>query len=269
MVMLYIHKSIKLTSFIFFFFSFSVLFGQETLEKKIAETIFGKYHKLELEVGGSVLFITNEANGVEYEYHNIKAFNLGLTYNFIQSGNFNFKGSVLWRIYKIRNTELFRKKDTSLPYSIYGKVKVGDFTQFLFPFQVEYFFSLTQKLSFFIGLGPELIIYPEDPSSGYTYVIVEDKEIGYKEVGNSKDGWLYVGLNASVGLNIEAGPLLLRPTFTYHYQPETLFTNVVTTQNLMVSKNTVSTHEITGNYIMFGLSVTLKRGLFKKNEHER
>lgn len=92
--------------------------------------------------------------------------------------------------------------------------------------------SLNPKLSLNFGLGSEFTIYPEDSTSGASFAGGnENKWIGYTHIGNSKDGWLYIGINASIGLNIETKPFLLRPTFTYHYQPETLFANVVTTHH--------------------------------------
>lgn len=263
---MFCHKSFKeKASLILAFFVMICLYGQEK-EQYVAESIFEKYHKFELFAGYGILYTTNEENAADYKYSNLKAFNLGVDYNFFQIHNFNFKIGFIWRIYQIKSSRMFRHQDTGLLYDTGAIVWLGDFNQYIFPLTAEYFIAINKNLSLNFGLGTEFLIYPEDSISGVFFVAGnKGKWIGSTNMGNSKDGFLYIGLNASVGLNIEAGPLLLRPSFTYHYQPETLFTNVVTTQNLLVSENTVSTHKITGNYIMFGLGISLNREVFRKN----
>lgn len=261
-------KYMKTASLMLAVFSFSILLGQEKAGRS-AEAIFHKYHKIGITTGMSILYVTNQENAMEYKYLNQKAFNLGLTYNFYQAGNFNFKVSTLWRIYSIKSTQRLKKEDTNLPLDVAGTLTVGDYEQFLVPVMAEYFWAIGKKLSVSFSLGPEFTIYPEDPGSGASFFVTKNgTEIGYTDKGDSKDGWLYIGVNVSLGLNIETGPLLLRPTFTFHYQPETLYTNVVTTQNLLVSENTVSKHEITGNYVMFGISILPSRDLFRSKKQK-
>jgi hypothetical protein len=255
----------KVASLLLATFSFTNGIGQSANKKEIAVDLFKKHQKFGLLIGGDILYTYNETNAVDFNSPNQKASDIGVDYNFYQIHNFNFKASFIWRQYNIKETSTFKGEDINYSQDITSKIEWGPFEQFKIPIAVEYYFPLTQKISAYISLGPEFIIYPEDPTSGSSFAVLSDgTEVGYTEVGNSKDGWLYFGVNTSLGFSIDTKAMLIRPFVTYHFQPEVLYTNVVTTQNLLVSNNTVSVHEIKGNYLMVGVSLNPSRDLFKK-----
>lgn len=259
------NNPMKTAGLILAVFSCSFLFGQAEQKAKVAEKLFDKYHKFGVFVGGGIVTTTNESNGMAYDLHNIRAGNLGVEYNFYQTYNFNFKVSLIWRTYMIKTSWVFSENTSGGPYRMWTQWS-GDENQYKIPFTAEYFLPLGKKSSINFGLGTEFLITPQYP--GYGSSIRYPGEAGFRQRSYFSNDWFYLGFNLSIGLNIETEPFLLKPTFTYHYQPTTLFYQIVTTQNLKV-ENTISTHEITGNYVMFGLTIIPSRNLFKGNRKQK
>ena len=248
---------------------FAVLFILNSNAQEIgfsAEQIYQDYSKFGLIVGMSLLYTENEPNAVDYTYITQKAFNLGIEYNILQTHRFSFRTAFIYRTYDIKNTKYIKGQDFGEDFDVFFTSGVGPFKQFKVPLDAQYYFPINKTLSSYVSVGPEFIIYPEDPTSGGLSIGNFDPFVGYTEEGNSKDGWLYVGANLSLGLAIKTNIALIKPFVTYHYQPETLYTNVVTTQNLMVSENTVSKHKIKGDYLLFGIILNPAKSLYKKSK---
>lgn len=231
------------------------------------ENVFEVYSKLGLIIGVDNLYTANEPNSVSYDLSTSKAFVIGLEYNFYQFKNYNLKLSALYRTeYNLKNYQNFKGEDIGRDFDIGGVLTFGPWSQFKVPLEIQYFKHISDKTFIHFGLGPELIIYPDDPSSGFSLAILEDgTEVGYSKVGyNTKE--FYFGLNASIGFGIKTKHFLLKPYFQYHYQPEDLYTIVVTTQNLQSSPNTVSKHTVKGQYLSFGVILNPAKSLFKKSK---
>lgn len=242
----------------------------QTLEKNnSSKNLYNQYNKFGLVLGMSFLPTYNETNAINYHYPTQKSYEIGLEYNFYQIKNYYFKASLLWRTYRMRQTQYFKNEDTGYPFQVpYGTYIDGPYNQFKIPIVVEYNINLNKNFSIALNVGPEVLIYAEDPSSGIGYYFDEnlDEVIGYRETGKSKNGSLFFGINSGLSINLKTKPFLIKPYFTYHYQPEAIYTNVVKTENLLVSENTVSTHKIKGNYFLFGITIHPSKTLFKSKK---
>lgn len=241
---------------------FLQLNAQENERENYAKQIFKTYYKFGLVVGTSSLAVTNEENAVKYEFKRPQTFDIGVEYNFYQIKNWNFRAAFILQNYTLVNEQYLKKEDIPSLYNDESQtIWFGPFQQFKIPMYADYFLQIGNKTSFNFSLGPEFIIYPDDPTSGSTGVngVEYISEEGF-------GGGLFVGLNGSIGFNWKMKGLLLKSFITYHYQNEVLYTNTVTTSNLEVSPNTVSKHEITGDYFMFGVSVYPSKSLFKKKK---
>lgn len=215
-------KTIKTAGFVLAVFSCSVVFGQENSKTNVAESIFDEYLKFGVTSGMSVMYVTNEPNPLNYRYLNFRTWNIGAFYNFYQSGNFNFKVGAIYRQYKIVSEDYMTEEVTGY-FDVGGISKFGPHSQWRFPIIMEYFVPINENLSYSLGLGPEFLLYRRDISSGSSlYYGGEVDAVGLTSWAWNQGGFLQVGINASVGLNIETGPLLLQPAVTFHYQPQAL-----------------------------------------------
>jgi len=254
-------KKLKIYFFVCLVFVPVLGFSQNYKNDPIAEELFNTYHKFGLQTGISSLFVENEPNAVSLKYEKPRTFEIGATYNFYQYKNFNFSFSALYRTHSLTNYENTKKEDTGLPLDIAGRLTVGPYHQYKLNTEAHYYFNVFNFTTAYFSLGPELTLTRR--IYGTTTVVSENEEsYGYTAV-DDYNGTFFIGANISFGFNIKTKPLLFQPFFTYHYQPKTLFTNVVTTQNLKVSENTVSEHHITGNYIMVGLKLYRVEVCFK------
>lgn len=257
--MVLFNKSFKKVSFLLTFFSFFPLYSQTS------ELTFNSFSKFGLNIGLENIHTKNERNSISFNYYNPKAFSIGVDYNILQKNNFNFKIGLTYRIYSTKDEFTIKAEDYNNQFNLKSTSKFGDFSQFKIPISIEYFKRLSNNSSLFFGIGPEILIYQDDISSGEFKIYNSNinSNIGYVENGKSTN-ILSIGLNLNFGLNIKSKSILLRPIITYHYQPSTIYINTVETKNLVVSENTISKHEILGTYLMFGFSVHTNRNLFRK-----
>jgi hypothetical protein len=257
------YKLLKTASFLLAVFSFAHLSAQNN-KNNFAKELFQKNHKFGIDIGYNKLYTSNEYNSLDFNYPNQNAFQLGIEYNFYQYKNFNFKVGLIWRNYALVETKLLKAVDFD-PFLKDTKINISVSPNHMYklPLSAEYYLPITNNTSFSISLGPEIIIYPEDPTLGSgLYTNENNIEIGYKEEGFSNKSPFYFGLNTGVSFNIQTKYFLFKPYVNYHYQPKDLYTNVVTTQNLLQSPNTVSKHIIKGDYLGFGLVITPSKALF-------
>ncbi len=252
-----------MASLVLAIFSLSLSFGQQKenfYQGHIAEKIFKKYQKIGLHTGISSLYVDNEPNGMLLEFEKPRTFEIGLTYNFLQYEKFNFSISAIYRTYNLKNYSNLKKEDSGYPIDIAGWLKIGPYFEYKLNTEVQYYFNLFNITIVNISVGPELTLARK--IYGTTIAITDDERaVGYTSVSDY-NATTFFGANLSLGFNIKTKPLLLQPFITYHYQPKNLFTEVVTTQNLRVSENTVTKHHVTGNYILFGLKIIPSRDLF-------
>ena len=249
---------------------YTASFGQSNNnedEYSLAEKLFNTYHKFGLHTGISSLYVENEPNAVSFQLEKPRAFEIGVTYNFYQYKNYNFTASIAFRTYDLTNFEQLKKEDLNFQYDVAGDLTVGPNSQWKVNVEMNYLFKIFKKLNGYVGIGPEVFLVRKIYGTGAALTTLEDgKEVGFTTTDDYNKN-VFFGASASLGLYIQTKPLLLQPFFTYHYQPNKLYTETVKTQNLIVSENTVSEHHITGNYLMFGLKIIPSRSLFRSNKN--
>lgn len=236
-------------------------------EKAFTDNFFDSYTKIGLSVGTSILFTENENNAVDFEYLNINTFEIGLSYNFLNKNNFIFSTNALLRSHNNENNEKFKKEDIDKNYDFSRRIAVGTYNEYKLSLIADYFFKINKDIFGFGGLGPEVGFASNVYSMGASFVIDNENRIerGYTEKGDYNKN-IFLGANIRLGLTFLTKPILIQPYLEYHYQPNVMYTNLVKTQNLKISQNTVSQHSYTGNYLMFGLKIIPSRSLFRNKK---
>ena len=223
------------------------------------------YYNFGLNLSSEHLNSRNQANAVDYNLHNTQTFNFGLSYR-LSKKEFEYIFTANVRRFNMVNSSSFKGEDIPDPLGYTSETTLYDSFNYKLSATINKVLIRSKTLDVYFGIGPELLIYPEDPITGEFVFITETEEVGYTEKGNSANGKnpFYLGVNANLGLNFKTKYLLINPYLTYHYQRENIFNNVVTTQNLYVSENTVSKHSIKGSYLGFGVNIYPSQSIFKK-----
>lgn len=203
------------------------------------------YSNLSISISGGKLFTTNEDNSIGYEIYNPTYYELGIAYQIWEKKSWSIELQASYRTYELSNSIIVDGSEYGSTTGIDGILTFGPFTQYKLNVIPQY---KIYELS--IGIGPELIIYPEDFVEGTVFA---GDEVLFTDNGNSKDGWAYIGFTGHIEYRIPFKYLQLAIFAQYHWQPEDLYTVNVITEGLLVSPNTKSQHKITGNYFQIGL----------------
>lgn len=209
------------------------------------------YYNLGFSTGSDLIKSENENNSVGYKFRDVNTFNIGLNYKITREKYFTVF-SLETRIYNLKNDVLIKKEDFNSKYDLIDYQVLTGFAQFKLKAILNRRFMISKNINFYLGTGPEILLYEYDPISGSILADVNSIEVGYTEKGQSKKNGIYLGINFNVGFEVKTKYLIISPYILYHYQSTNLFENIVTTQNLLVSPNTVSQHNIKGEYISFG-----------------
>jgi hypothetical protein len=219
------------------------------------------YMKFGVSVASDFIKTENENNAVSYKYKDIKTYNFGLHYKLLRE-KYNITFSLDFRNFNLTDTFVVKKEDIDSQYNFGLDETLYGFAQYKVKTTYNKYFLNRKRTNFYVGIGPELIIYDYDPIEGAVTLTYD--EIGFTEAGVSKKSGLYLGINGNLGFQLKTKYFIFNPYILYHYQPENLFENVVTTQNLLVSKNTISKHNIKGSYLSLGIVFYPKKISFKK-----
>ena len=244
----------------------SFLLANTIFYKTYSQENENKYYKFGINLSGDYLTTNNESNSINYKYKNIPTINFGISYKYIENKRFNLLATLLIRNFTRVNIHTFRGEDIpGYGDDFKGTEYLSPFTQYKLNTSFNYYLNNGLKTNIYLGIGPELIFYPEDPVTGYFVFIDEtDTEIGYTEDGNSKKSEFYFGLNGTFGVEFKTKYVLINPYILYHYEPGKLFESTVTTQNLYVSENTISKHSINNSYWSFGINFYPSKNIFKR-----
>jgi hypothetical protein len=226
-----------------------------------------KYLNFGLNLSTDAMSTSNEANAVNYNYKKIQTFNFGLTYR-IPKQKFDIVFSAIVRRFNLTDASAIKGIDCPDPNGYKSETTLYDFFQYKINGFLNKKIINSNHLDIYVGVGPEILIYPEDPISGKLLLsnVGQNEEVGYTESGNStnKKNPFYFGINGNLGINFKTKYVLINPYFLYHFQSINLFDNVVRTQNLYVSENTVSNHSINGSYFSFGINLYPNLNILKR-----
>ncbi|MEL1246511.1 hypothetical protein [Flavobacterium helocola] len=242
----------------------SLWFTNAITSKANAQENRTEYYSFGINLSSDFLSTENEKNAVDYEYKDIMTFNFGLNYK-ITKPKYNILFSLQLRNYNLTNKSNFKGEDIPDPLGYKSETILYGFSQLKLNSTFNLYITQKAKLNTYLGIGPEILFYPEDPISGLLFFIDEDgTEIGYTENGNSKESEFYFGINGTIGMEFKTKHVLINPYILYHYEPGSLFESTTTTQNLYVSENTVSKHSINNSYWSFGINFYPSKNLFKR-----
>jgi hypothetical protein len=238
------------------------LLATSTFYSQNAEVLFKeKYSKVGLELGINKMYTSNTPNPALFEWLPSKTFTLGVSYNFYQKENFNFKLSFLYSSFS-QNTQFVTS--TTAGYQLINSSSTGPYSLFMLPFETEYIFKISDKYYYSLISGVELTYNPNGSDGGFS-------EEGSGSGGNftsietveyARNFPLYIGFNLGASFTIATKPMLLKLNVKYHYQFEEYIYEGIST----ITVNGVSTQakqSITGNYFGFGVSILPNKNWFK------
>jgi len=252
---------------IYFWAFVSLILTNVFFHKIYAQETKTEYLRFALNLSSDYLTTNNESNSISYEYKDIHTLNYGLTYKLFDKENYNLTTSIQIRNYRRTNHVKFKGIDIPDPEGFGGTEYLSPFTQYKLNTSLNYYLKKGIKTNVYLGLGPELIFYPEDPITGFfTFTDEDGTEIGYTEDGNSKKSEFYFGINGTFGTEFKTKYIVINPYILYHYEPGKLFESTVTTQNLYTSENTISKHSINNSYWSFGINFYPSKNLFKRKK---
>ncbi|WP_395054062.1 hypothetical protein [Flavobacterium sp.] len=242
-----------------------------------AENLFHKkYSKLSLVLQPSWIMPNNYNNGYINNYPSVnftKAFSyqFGLTYNFAQSGSFNFKTGIIAKEFSpVFDLNI---SDDDIGYGVdYTLTEYNPFNQFIIsiPFKTEYFLKVNPKLNlvFGAGLGLNLFTGIDEKINVFLYVNnnIDEKLIFLAETTNQKK--ITLNTEASIGFNYESKFALLQLElfsnggFSTSFAVEGKYEII----NLVNSPNTKGGFLISDRYNGLSLTISPKKGWLKKKE---
>lgn len=240
-----------------FIFCNSIAFGQENENK-----LFSEFWKVGISGNRAFYYAENEPNSVDFKLYNQNIFNIGLTWNFYQVGNHNFKVSVLKNIKNWESAYLrIKAEDVPLPEGVPDYADITSIrssnSQWKVNVLYEYYFRLNNQIYLSGAIGPEILYYPEIRAGGST-------AIGWDESGETvvtrvteqtervKD--INPGIKSEISLYFPAKIGLLQFKVGGFLGFNDYQETKVHAFNLVVSPESNSKHIIKGHYLDFGIS---------------
>lgn len=232
-----------------------------TFYSQNAEVLFKEnYSKMGLELGNNQLFTKNTPNPALYEWLPSNSFTFGLTYNFYQKENFNFKASLLYASFN-QNTQ-FVVAGNEGTQSV-NNSSTGPYSLLMLPLDMEYYFKISDKSYFSLNTGVELTFNPYGSDEGFSgegsgsngnYTSIETYEY-------SKAFPLFFGFNLGASYNLATKSMLLKFNAKYHNQFQGYIYEGIST----ITVNGVSSQakqNLTGDYFGFGVTIIPHKNVF-------
>lgn len=248
------HTFKKMGIYSIFFLFTNICLGQS------AENLFSNQKKWGISLNRSTYFAKNEPNSVDYKLYNQSMFSLGITYNFYQIGNHNFKASVI-KNFKNWEKDYLEIKNYDIPYppdmpgyARYSSIRIPN-SQWKLNLLYEYVYNLNERIYATIAIGPEVLYYPKIRGGSSTGVGPSKEEVKTRVTTETErvqdfNPGLKMELSAYFKTNI--GMFQLRADgligFNDYQRTETH------AFNLEVSPETYSKHIIKGHYLGLGLT---------------
>lgn len=246
----------------YFYLLLSAVYAQAA-HAQHAENLFrGQYARLALEAGSNKLLTTNTYNPSLYQWTASYTGNIGLTWNFRQRGNMNYKISAIYSAFNLRESVSYNPLNPESVVTV--NFSSGPYTLLLLPLEAEYYAKLTGKTYLSFAAGPEFTVNPLGKDEGRSMVSIgsgtNSTRTNVTEYARSLP--VYLGFNAGVSIGFATRAMLLKLYVKYHYQFEDYIYqgDAVTRLNGATS---FSQHRLTGNYAGFGITVVPNKSLFK------
>lgn len=219
------------------------------------------YFRLGVDIDYRIMFSSNYSPDNIYYWKALQTVGFGVQYNFYQKDNLNFRTSALYVIGNIRE----QIKENDIDGDI---IKTGNIEQVrlvTLPIELEYYLKLNDK--FFISpfTGFELLVNTLKPYSyaGSTTIEIQNGENTTKYSTVIRTNYeipVYYGFNFGCSISYELQPVLIKFNVKYHYQ----FGDYLYRGLTRIEKNgfyTASKHQITGEYLGFGITIIPRKNL--------
>lgn len=226
-----------------------------------------KYFPIALVVGSDIIVVSNDQNAADYKLLTTTSLNLGINYRIWEGENLILDVGVIIRSYAMNNKFKFGLEDLPDGYEAYGgENSFSSYTQYKIPIILNYKVKNNDNSSFLLGLGTQFLVYPDDPTTGVTTIWKDGSDIEYGYLVKGESGKvIQPGVLFNAEINFKTKYLSICPHLEYYFSPGDLYTNTVTTENL-ISQNTITNHKIKNSYFGFGISVYPAKSLFKRSK---
>jgi hypothetical protein len=229
-----------------------------------AEYLFREYYsRLGIDIDYRYMFVTNIGNDNTYYWDPMHSGGFGLQYNFNQNGDVNFRISGQYVIGEIRE-KIKANGDVT------QKIGVMNQSQLItLPFEIEYYLKLNNKFFTSFTAGPVLVL---NTMWRYDFTGVSDFEVQY--AGDTTGYYtgiypkyrlpilLYYGFNFGFSFSYALKPMLIKFNVKYHYQFDEFLYQGITRIDRDGLQN-ASKHEVTGDYLGFGITIIPNKNLLK------
>jgi len=235
-----------------------------------------EYSKLSFVFQPSILKKSDAWNrdGTTYpsmEFTNDFSYQLGVYYNFAQSGNFNFKTGLIAK-------EFIAKFDLNITDADLGNGQENLLTQFdsynqfilSIPLKTDYYLKLNKRVNLSFGAGLNLNLITGTNEETITTIAVGDNQGNEKLLFNSYSSGnnnINLSYEMSMGLNYKSGYALFDLSFFIN---NSIAPDYVSGQyeiyNLNESSDKVGDFIIRNNFYGLSLVVTPKKGWLKRNK---
>lgn len=242
-----------------------------------AEKLFKEqYSKISFIFQPSILQNSSEAknnDGSSYpsmDFTNDFSYQFGFYYNFLQTGNFNFKTGIIAKEF-IPKFDLNISDDDLATGHENLLIDFAPYNQFILsvPVKAEYFQSLNDKFNFNFGLGLSIDFFTGVRTDVLTYAIVEDINGNSRSIFSAlskKQKNVNIGSELSIGINYKAKFALIDLSLFASRKLGANYTEGdYIIYDLAETEDKTGTFNIKNNFYGLSLSVTPKKGWLKKN----
>ena len=262
---------------IFYFTKIILIFVSVNSNSQTAENLFHKkYSKLSLVLQPSWIIPNNYNNsdGTNYPAINFRkafSYQFGVSYNFAQSGCFNFKTGLIAKEFSpIFDLNI---SNDDIGYGIdYNLTKYNPFNQFIIsiPFKTEYFLKINPKLNLVFGAGLGLNLFTGTDEDIFVNINVynetDDKVVFISKTTNQEKvtftSEFSLGFNYLTKFALLQLELFSNGTFSSNYPVEGKYQIL----NLVNSPDKNGVFLISDRYNGLSLTISPKKGWLKKKE---
>lgn len=239
------------------------LLGISFFNGQSAEDLFKNYWKVGVSFERARYAANNETNAsIEYRLSPVNMNNIGITWNFFQKNNHNFKASAFLPLsYFVTDYTRIRAEDLQpFDYDYIGITSVkGEHERIKANVMYEYFYPLNKNILLSAAVGPEVLYFASYRGSGSLGIGLDEYgEIRYRVLEkNDRVKNFNFGLKTEISayfptkiglFQIKAEGLLAANNLE-EYQVQAI--------NLDISPDAKSKHTIKGHYVGFGVSYFL------------
>ena len=188
---------------------------------------------------------------------------MGIRYNFIQTGQFNFYTGFDIRYHNVVTKTFINSFDNEFDNSINIERVDSPYWNYFLPVGLEYNKFLFKDFAISFNIGYEFMYYATSPEDTVIALSIDETpiiQLNERERDNNISG----GFDLGAGFYFKTGNILMRLGVKYHkHTGQAIIFKRIDVRNLQVSPDSRSVHGFGGDYLSFNLAIH-PQGWFKR-----